>query len=174
MSPLAHSGMGLLGWQLFDRKKTLPTLLAYLTAANLADVDFLLYKLVGPKPVFIHQYFTHNLLFVLATCGLLALLLPRGASRWGIELAGLSHLGLDIIVIDTMKPIGMRLLFPFSETYYNLGFFPFLRRGSWKVMTSPHNLAVLGLELACFVLPVVLAFRRPLARRLASSSFWRL
>lgn len=174
MSPVAHAGIGLLGWQIFDRKKTLPTLLAFVTAANFADVDFLFYKLIGPQPLFIHQYYTHNLAFALLIGLLLALLLPRGASRWGVILTSLSHLALDIIVVDTMKPIGMRLLFPFSDAYYNLGFFPFLRRGSWKVMTSPHNLQVLGLELLCFVLPVLLIYRRPLLRRFSSAAFWRL
>ncbi|MDD8027388.1 MAG: metal-dependent hydrolase [Acidobacteriota bacterium] len=174
MSPVAHAGLGLLGWQVFDKKKSIATLTAYILAANLADVDFLFYKLFGPKPIFIHQYYTHNIAFVLIVGGLLALLLARGASRWGLVLTGLSHLALDIIVIDTMKPIGMRLLFPFSKTYYNLGFFPFLRRGSWPVMTSTRNLMVLGLEFACFVLPVILFYRRRRGRRFASAAFWRL
>jgi len=174
MSPVAHAGIGLLGWQMFDKKKTIATLIAYITAANFADVDFLFYKLIGPKPLFIHQYYPHNLIFALLIGVLLALLLPRGASRWGIVLTSFSHLALDIIVIDTMKPIGMRLLFPLSNAYYNVGFFPFLRRGSWKVMTSPHNLQVLGIELACFVLPILLIYRRPLFRRLSSAAFWRL
>lgn len=174
MSPVAHAGIGLLGWQVFDKKKTLATLVAYITAANFADIDFLFYRLVGPKPIFIHQYFTHNLVFALAIGVLLALLLPGGASRWGIILTSFSHLALDIIVIDTLKPIGMRLLFPFSDTYYNLGFFPYLQRGSWKVMTSLYNLQVLGLEAAFFVLPVLLIYKRPLFRRFYSAAFWRL
>jgi hypothetical protein len=128
----------------------------------------------GQPGLFIHQYYTHNIPFILAGCVLLALLLPRGRSRWGLFLTGLSHVLLDIIVIDTLKPIGMRLFFPFSDTYYNLGFFPFLRRGSWRVMSSPHNFLVLGLEIACFVLPVIWLFHRRLARRFASRAFWRL
>jgi membrane-bound metal-dependent hydrolase YbcI (DUF457 family) len=174
MSPVAHAGMGLLGWQVFDRRKSLGTLVLYILAANLADIDFLLYVVIGPKPLFIHQYFTHNFLFVLIGCGLLALLLRNGRSRWGLLLTGQSHLLLDIIVIDTLKPIGMRLLFPFSDTYYNLGFFPYLRHGTWKVMLGPGNLLVLGLEFLCFVLPVVWAYRRPLSRRFASGAFWRI
>ncbi|MCX6560622.1 MAG: metal-dependent hydrolase [Candidatus Aminicenantes bacterium] len=174
MSPIAHLGIGLLGWQVFDRKKTLGTLGMFFLAANLADIDFLFYMVFGPKPIFIHQYYTHNVPFILAGCGLLAFLLPRGRSRWGLLLTGLSHLLLDIIVIDTLKPIGMRLFFPFSDTYYNLGFFPFLRRVPRKVMTSPHNFLVLGLEFACFVLPIWLLFRRRLARRFSSRAFWRL
>ena len=174
MSPVAHLGIGLLGWQVFDRKKTLATLGAFLLAANLADIDFLFYIVFGPRPIFIHQYYTHNILFVLIGCGLLALLLPRGRSRWGLLLTGFSHLLLDIIVIDTLKPIGMRLFFPLSDTYYNLGFFPFLRRGPWKVMTSPHNFLVLGLEFVCFVLPVLWLFHGRLARRFVSRAFWRI
>lgn len=174
MSPIAHAGMGLLGWQVFDKKKSAGTLALYVLAANLADIDFLLYKAIGPKPLFIHQHFTHNFLFVLAGCGLLACFLRNGRSRIGLVLAGLSHLLLDIIVIDTLKPVGMRLFFPFSDTYYNLGFFPYLQRGPWKVMLGPDNLMVLALEFVCFVLPVVFLYRRRLARRFASGAFWRL
>ncbi len=174
MSPVAHAGLGLLGWQVFDRRKSFGTLFLYVLAANLADIDFLLYIVIGPKPLFIHQHYTHNFLFVLIGCGLLALLLRSGRSRLGLLLTGLSHLLLDIIVIDTLRPIGMRLLFPFSDTYYNLGFFPYLRRGPWKIMLGPGNLLVLGLEFLCFVLPVVWIYRRKLGRRFVSSPFWRL
>ena len=41
-------------------------------------------------------------------------------------------------------------------------------------MASPRNLEVLALEFALFVLPVLVIFRKPLRRRFASSSFWKV
>jgi len=43
MSPVAHSVIGLLGWQKFSEIKTLKTLLIFILVANLPDIDFVGY-----------------------------------------------------------------------------------------------------------------------------------
>jgi len=170
---LAHAGIGLLGWRLADRKKTAGSLALFLFAANWADIDFLLALAFGNRGVFRHQFYTHNMFFVLAGCGLLSLLLPRGGSRWGLILTGLSHLPLDIIVVDTVPPIGIRMFWPISDALYNVPLFPFLERGPWRVLFSIRNFMVLGLEFLLFVLPVLIVCRRLLAERFRSPEFWR-
>ena len=172
MSPIAHSGMALLGWQLAARRKNVLTLGIFLAAANLPDVDFLLGLVFGRTRIPIHQYYTHNLAFVVLTVGLMSLLLPAGRDRWGLLLVGLSHLALDVIVIDLVRPVGIRALYPFSDALFNFGFFPYLKRGSLKAMATVRNVKVLALETAVFVLPVVLAFPRRLAREFGSRGFW--
>jgi hypothetical protein len=171
VSPLAHAGIGLLGWQAFDRKKTAGSLALFLFAANWPDIDFVFSWFFGNRGIFRHQFYTHNVFFVMAGCGLLALLLPKGGGRWGLILAGLSHLPLDFIVVDTVPPIGIRPFWPVSDALYNIGLFPNLERGPWRVIFSPRNFLVLGLEFLLFVLPVLLLYRRSLAERLRSADF---
>ncbi|NMD11837.1 MAG: hypothetical protein GYA74_11750, partial [Acidobacteria bacterium] len=165
---------GLLGWRLFDRKQTVGTLFLYLLIANAADVDFLLHAVFRDRAVFIHQYYTHNLPFVLAVSLGFMFLLRDGPSRWGLVLTGISHLAADVIVVDTLKPVGIRLFFPISGVFYNLPWFPFLQRGAWKEMVTLRNLAVLGLEFGIFVLPVLLLFPKSLWKRFGSSAFWKV
>lgn len=174
MSPVAHSGLGLLGWQLFDRKKTVGTLFLYILAANAADVDFLMHAIFKSRALFLHQYYTHNLLFVLVVAVFLSLLLGDRRSRAGLVLTGISHLAIDVIVIDTLAPVGIRLFFPVSKMFYNLPWFPYLQRGTWKVMASTRNLEVLALEFGIFVLPVLIAFRKSFWKRMTSSPFWKV
>lgn len=174
MSPVAHAGLGLLGWRIFDRKKTVGTLILYVLIANAADIDFLLHAVFKGHALFIHQYYTHNLAFVLAIALGCMFLLADGKSRLGLVLAGISHLAVDLIVIDTLKPVGIRLFYPLSEKFFNLPWFPYLQRGTWKVMTSPRNMGILGLEFAIFVLPVLLISPKPLWKRLASPAFWKV
>ena len=101
-------------------------------------------------------------------------LLRDGPSRWGLVLTGISHLAADVIVVDTLKPVGIRLFFPISGVFYNLPWFPFLQRGAWKEMVTLRNLAVLGLEFGIFVLPVLLLFPKSLWKRFRSSAFWKV
>jgi len=174
LSPVAHAGLGLLGWQVFDRKKTAGTLLLFLLVANGPDVDFLLHTIFRSRALFLHQYYTHNLLFTLGLSVCASLLLGDARSRMGLVLTGLSHLAADVIVIDTLPPIGLRLFYPFSGTFYNLPWFPYLKRGSWKVITSMRNFEVLALEFVIFILPVLLIFFKPLWKRVTSAPFWKI
>jgi len=173
MSPVAHAGLGLLGWQIFDRRKTVWTLALFVLVSNGLDVDFLLHAIFGNHALFIHQYFTHNLFFTLALSAGACFLLRDARSRVGLILTGLSHLAVDLIVIDTLPPVGIRVFYPLSGIFYNLPWFPFLKRGTWEVMASRRNLEVLALEFGFFVLPVLLVFFRPLWKRMKSAEFWR-
>ena len=174
MSPVAHSGLGLLGWRLFDRKKTVGTLFLYILIANAADVDFLLHAIFKGHALFLHQYYTHNLLFVLVLALACMFLLADGRSRTGLVLTGVFHLAADVIVVDTLPPVGIRLFYPLSGNFFNLPWFPYLQRGPWKVMASPRNLWVLALELVIFVLPVLLVLPKPLWKRFVSPAFWKV
>ncbi|MBM3293338.1 MAG: metal-dependent hydrolase [Candidatus Aminicenantes bacterium] len=155
MSPVAHSALGLLGWELGASRKTWPSLALFVLAANLADLDFLFAFLFGRRPLFVHQAYTHNIFFVLAASGLLALALSKGRGRRALVLTGLSHLAADIFVVDAIPPVGFRLFFPFSEALFNVPLFPYLVRPPYGPVFSPRNIAVLGLEAAVFVLPVL-------------------
>jgi hypothetical protein len=136
MSPVAHSGAALLAWQVAASRKNWKTLVLFLFVGNLPDIDFALHLILGHNRLSLHQYFTHNFLFVLASVSLLSLALPRGRDRWGLLLLGLSHLLLDVIVIDPARPIGIRPFFPFSKALFNLGFFPYLERWRLRDMLS--------------------------------------
>jgi membrane-bound metal-dependent hydrolase YbcI (DUF457 family) len=172
MSPVAHTGLALLGWELAAKRKNWRTLALFILVSNLADVDFLFYLVFGPRPLFIHQHYTHNLLFAAGTAGLLALLLPEARARIGLVLTGLSHLVLDIIVIDSVRPVGIRLLFPLSDRLFNTGFFPYLQRWPAGAIFSVRNFAVLALEAAVFVVPVVWVFRRKFVGAIRGREFW--
>jgi membrane-bound metal-dependent hydrolase YbcI (DUF457 family) len=67
MSPVAHSVIGLLGWQKFSEKKNLKTPGIFILIANLPDIDFAFYLFLGEKALNIHQYFTHNVFFAAIT-----------------------------------------------------------------------------------------------------------
>lgn len=171
MSPVAHTGLAVLGWQAGSAPRTWKALALFVLVSNLADVDFLLSFLLGPRPLFVHQAYTHNLAVVLAASALLALALPRGKGRLALVLTGLSHLAADAIVIDTLPPVGFRLLFPFSDALLNVGLFPYLVRPPYGAVLSARNAAALALEAAVFVLPVVVVFSRGLKRDLRAKTF---
>jgi membrane-bound metal-dependent hydrolase YbcI (DUF457 family) len=174
MTPIAHSGIGLLGWQITASRKNIKTLLLFLFVANMPDVDFLLHLIFGRGRLSLHQYVTHNLFFVLAASGLLSLLLPAGRDRWGLIVVALSHLVLDLVVIDRQRPVGIRLFYPFSKRVFNFGFFPFFQRGSLRRMLSIRNAGVLALEAALFVLPVFVIWRKKFAEEFKKRSFWKI
>jgi hypothetical protein len=173
MSPIAHSGVALLGWQLGATRKNVKTLSLFLLVGNLPDIDFLFHLILGrEKTLSLHQAYTHNLFFVILTSALLSLLLPAGRDRWSLILVGLSHILLDIIVIDPVRPVGIKPFFPLSKALYNFGFFPHLQRGSLRVMLSTRNIRILLLEAVIFVLPVFVLFWKKIIMTIKSRAFW--
>ena len=172
MSPIAHTGVALLGWQIGVTRKTWKTLFLFLLTANLPDIDFALRLFLGHNRLSLHQYFTHNLLFILVMSALLSLFLPPGRDRWALILVGLFHLVLDISVIDPARPIGIRPFFPFSKALYNFGFFPYLERWKLKTMLSWRNGGVLLLEAAVFLFPVLIVFGKRLVKTVRGRAFW--
>jgi len=170
MTPIAHTASGLLGWQLGGNRKTLRTLVLFVLVSNLPDLDLVFAGILGSRPLFTHQAYTHNLLFVLAAGLGLSLFLGGGArGRPAFFLTALSHFPLDIIVLDTVPPIGFRLLYPFSAQVFYLGFFPYAEKSR---VFSAGNLVTFGLETLFFLLPVVLLFRKTWFRLLRSPEFW--
>ena len=172
MSPIAHTGIGLLGWELASSRKNIKTFLLFLLVANLADIDFLLYLVFRTRRFYLHQYFTHNIFFVVITVSFLSLLLKARRDRLGLILTGLFHLVQDIIVFDPVRPVGIRLFYPLSSKLINVGFFPHLHRGGLRAMVSAENAEVLLLETLVFVAPVLIIFWKRLGQDFRRRDFW--
>lgn len=160
MSPVAHSAVGLLGWQKFSEKKNLKTVLIFILIANLPDIDFAFYLFLGEKALHLHQYFTHNVFFVVITAIACWPLFKSKTERFGILLVAFSHLLLDYFTIDLVNPKGFRLFYPFSSQVFNFGIFPNLLKGNWEEVFSFYNLLVISLETAFFAVPVFIIYRR--------------
>ena len=163
MSPVAHSAIGLLGWQKFSEKKNLKTLLIFILMANLPDIDFAFYLFLGEKALNLHQYFTHNVFIVVIAAIACWPLFKAKSERIGILLVAVSHLLLDFLTIDRVAPKGFRLFYPFSSQVFNFGIFPNLLKDNWAEVFSFHNLLVISFETAFFLLPVFLVYRREFA-----------
>jgi len=176
MGPIAHSGVGLLGWQITSspKRKNIKTLLLFLFVSNLPDFDFFLLLIPATHGKHIHQTYTHNLMFVLIVAFLFSLFLPTTREKLGLVFAGLSHLLLDLFVVDPVQPVGFRLFYPFSRKLYNFGLFPYLERGDLKKMLSTHNIIALACEAIVFLLPVVFFYRKELAASFRKKEFWEI
>ncbi|MBN2206607.1 MAG: metal-dependent hydrolase [Candidatus Aminicenantes bacterium] len=163
MTPLPHAAAGLIGWKLAARGKGGKTLAVFVFVACLPDIDFVLYPLLGRPDWLVHQRYTHNI--VLSVLSALAFfpLLKEARLRVGLVLTALSHLVLDVIVVDNLAPIGFRPFLPFSDAYLNWGLFPFVRRGTIAEVLSVQNLVAFGLEIVLFVLPALWLCRKELA-----------
>ncbi len=135
-------------------------LIAWVTIfALLPDID-LLYGLVvaGDANAYHHQA-THSLAFVLAA-GLAG---GRISARWGrmtglLMLAGILHLGLDLLAVDTSAPRGIPLLWPLWKDYVIsplLIFSDVHRSGESHLflasLLSWHNLKTVLVEIVVFV-----------------------
>jgi membrane-bound metal-dependent hydrolase YbcI (DUF457 family) len=160
MSPVAHSAVGLLGWQKFSEKKNLKTLLVFILIANLPDIDFAFYLFMGDNALNLHQYFTHNVFFVGITAIASWSLFKSKSERFGILLVAFSHLLLDYFTIDLVDPKGVRIFYPFSSRVFNFGIFPNLLKSNWAEVFSFNNLLVISLETALFVVPVFFIYKR--------------
>lgn len=161
MTPIAHSGLALLGWGAAARKKR-HTLLLFLIIASLPDIDFLLALFPGKNPFSLHQYYTHNLLFTLITT-LCAFPFTHGLrEKTGLSLAALSHLLLDLFTRDPAPPFGFRLFFPFSDQLFNISLMPNMNKDALNEIFSWHNAAVAAFELFFFLIPAIWLFRRDL------------
>jgi len=163
MSPVAHSAVGLLGWQKFPKEKNLKTLVIFILMANLPDIDFAFYLFLGEKALNLHQYFTHNIFIVMITAIACWPLFKSKIERLGILLVAVSHLLLDFLTIDRVAPKGFRLFYPISSRLFNFGIFPNVVKSNWAEVFSFHNLLVIGFETALFLLPVFLVYRKEFA-----------
>lgn len=165
MSPIAHSGIALLGWQksTAQENKNIKTLLLFLLISNLPDIDFLFFPVIGNKAFTTHQYYTHNVFFVGMAVLLFFPFLKKKRERIGFSLIAFSHLLLDLVTIDAVAPHGFRLFYPVSEQLFHLGFLPNLHKKNLAEVVSLHNLWVLAFEAAIFLVPVLLYYRKEFA-----------
>ena len=94
--------------------------------------------------------------------------------RITLFLVSLSHLLLDLIIIDPVDPIGFRLFFPFWDQLFNFGFFPNLLRGSIPEIFSWHNVVTISIETAVFVVPILFFYQKELRSHFRNKEFWKV
>jgi len=174
MTPIVHSAVGLLGWQKTVSKKNIKTLFLFILISNFPDIDFFLFLFVGKKELQLHQSYTHNFLFVGFLTILFFLFFKQKKERIALFLVSLSHLLLDLIIIDPVDPIGFRLFFPFWDKLFNFGFFPNLLRGSIAEVFSWHNFITISLEIIIFGLPILFYYRKELWFHFRKKEFWKV
>lgn len=163
MTPLPHAAVGLIGWKYADRRHRLKALFIFVFISCLPDADFFLFPLFNKHEWFIHQRFTHNVGIALLSALIFFPFLRMARARIGLILVALSHLVMDLSVVDTLAPIGFRPFLPFSDTLLNFGVFPFVKRGTIAQVLSVPNLIAIGLELGLFVLPALILCRKEIA-----------
>ncbi len=174
MSPIVHSSVALLGWQKSAENKNLKTLFLFMLISNLPDIDFLLSLIFGKKTFGLHQYYTHNVFFVCFTVLLFFPILKQKKERIGFSLVAFSHLLLDLIGIDMVPPVGFRLFYPLSNRFFKFEVFPSMKRDNLAALFSLHNLWILALEVAIFLVPVLIYYRKEFRSYLKQKEFWEL
>jgi inner membrane protein len=181
--PVGHSLAGYLIYLGAERDVSLrrwKTILLYILAANLPDLDILPGFLVG-LPNLYHHGISHSLgLAILA--GLVVLFYRGWREKSGLFRAFgitsglyLSHVLLDSLIVDTTAPFGVQLLWPLSNRYIisPLLIFPTVYKADTSgiflsSLIHPGNLKLIGVELLYFVPLVALAqlwLRRKRGRR---------
>jgi len=165
-TPIAHSIAGACAAILVSRRlpavRALPVVAALVFAANLPDLDYLA-VLRGREAVErFHQGALHSIGFVAVATAPLALLLRRRLGfAWAWLLlagAGLTHLLLDLTVVDLKPPIGFPLLWPWSTERFHapVEIFPGIDRA---IIFSARNVRELIVELAWGVPAALIAWR---------------
>ena len=154
-TPVAHCLAGACVAVLVSRRLpaagALPVVAAVLFAANLPDLDYLAVVRGRAAMERFHQGPLHSIGFVAAASVPLALLLRRrlGLARAWLLIAGagLTHLLLDLAVVDRKPPIGFPLFWPFAAGLFHapVAIFPGIDRVN---VFSARNLFELLVELA--------------------------
>jgi membrane-bound metal-dependent hydrolase YbcI (DUF457 family) len=160
MTTIAHTALGILGWQWFAERKNWRTLFLFAVIASLPDIDFGLFIFWGKEGFRYHQYYTHNVFFVMVTSLLFWPFLKSKRERWGFLLVGYSHLVLDFFTIDGAAPYGFPAFFPFWEHRFNFGVLPNVWKANLAEVFSLHNAYVAGFEILVFWAPVVWVYRK--------------
>jgi inner membrane protein len=157
-TPLGHSLSALIVWLTSPpgRRKGLILLALLAFAALLPDFDYFP-AIWGDLELanLNHQGFSHSLLFAALSsvalayvakwlgCGPVLRVYPL------VLVASLSHLLLDYLTYDGREPVGVVLLWPFSNArfYSPVTIFGGVTKGNFSDFFSLHNLRVIGLEL---------------------------
>jgi inner membrane protein len=173
-SPVGHSLAGVCGyflvrkWPSLYRREYL--LVGAILIANLPDLDILPLLLFEIRSV--HRQWTHSLVaaagFAILFGGLSSRWNGRGIfyGTWGGAVY-LSHILLDMLLDDPSPPHGVKLLWPFTNSYFIFSFTPFASFSYGnpdvniiEMFFLPHNLATMARELflltpwvalACFI-----------------------
>lgn len=167
-TPVAHSLAGacaaLLAGRRLPAARTLPVVAALLVAANLPDIDYLAVVRGREFLERFHQGPLHSIGFVAVAVVPPALLLRRRlgfARAWPLlAVAGLSHLLLDLVVVDHKPPIGFPFFWPFTARLFHgaVEIFPGIDR---VTLFSVKNLRELFVELAWGIPALLVAGWRP-------------
>jgi membrane-bound metal-dependent hydrolase YbcI (DUF457 family) len=154
-TPLAHTVAGSCVAALAARRwpdaYALPVVAALVVAANLPDLDYAAIVYGREAMARFHQGPLHSIGFVAVATLPLAWLLGRrlGVPRAWLLLAaaGLTHLLLDLVVVDRKPPIGFAFLWPLSDERFHssVTLFPGIDRA---VIFGRRNLLELFAELA--------------------------
>jgi len=149
-TPVAHTLAGACIAALASRSlpaaRALPVTAALVLAANLPDFDYLALLRGREAMERFHQGVFHSIGFVATATLPLALLLRRrlGIARaWLLPAtAGLTHLLLDLMVVDLKPPIGFAIFWPLSEARFHapITLFPGIDRVSILSMKNLHEL----------------------------------
>jgi membrane-bound metal-dependent hydrolase YbcI (DUF457 family) len=155
-TPLAH---GLAGYAVLilaeprlagDLRGNLKALGAGIFFGTLADADFLV-AYYSSNLVLQHHYFSHSIPFAFLI-GAVSYLVLRAlkksqALRTAIVLTAVygTHLLLDYFTHDGSKPIGIPLLWPFTQKHLiaPLEIFASIHRGGMETLFGPHNFGAL-------------------------------
>jgi membrane-bound metal-dependent hydrolase YbcI (DUF457 family) len=141
---------------------------AALILGNLPDLDYLPGLIAGAMSRW-HQGAGHSIgaVALLALVSWCVARLARGrigppgtVAIWCLVLAG-GHLLVDVMTRDTSPPVGIPLLWPFSDLRAHLPFavFPnFDKHSLTALFTTPGNVTALGVEVALAVPAGLAAF----------------
>ncbi len=166
-SPIAHSlaglGIGFLSWRkVFKAPLTWKSILFCVIMANLPDFDVIPGIFAGDINLYHHAY-THTFLFAFAASLAVSALAPRSRLKWAYMsfILVLSHFAIDYITIDRSPPIGLPLLWPFSDMRFKweFAFLPVVARGSSLVsIINAHNIRTAAIETAVFLPFTILSY----------------
>lgn len=145
----------------------------FIIIASLPDIDFGLFFFLGREGFSYHQYYTHNVFFVLVTSLLFWSFLKDKGERWGLLLVGYSHLALDFFTIDGAAPYGFPAFFPLWEHRFNFGVLPNIWKANLAEVFSLHNVYVAGFEILVFWVPMLYIYRKSFAAYLKQDEFRR-
>lgn len=167
-TPVAHCLAGSCVATLVTRRwpaaRSLPVFAAILFAANIPDLDYL--ALVRGREFLerFHQGLSHSIGFVAVAAVPLALLLRQRLGflpAWLLFAgAGLTHLLLDLMVVDRFPPIGFPLFWPFTTELFHspVTIFPGIDRVN---ILGAKNMREFLVELAWGVPALLVAGWRP-------------
>jgi len=174
-SPLAHALTGAATYAALapegrPRPEWRPWATAVFAGAA-ADLDFLPGLLVGDPSRF-HHWATHS---IAATLLFALLVAPQASATLGslgrraviLATAYGSHLVLDYLTVDTTRPRGIPLFWPFGDGYYIspvLLFTDIHHGASWGAFVNWHNVGAVLIEAVVVGVPVLLVCALRLGR----------